>query len=125
MHSKIIVLWNFLFCIFVVLILKCDIEYDFLTLIFLLFVVSMDTRTVIDETNDSDCELMSETEVATSRKQNRAKAKKASKPPRAPTDVPASSVNKSRKRSPWWSHYVVDEEVPDVAECKYCHAMIG
>ncbi|KAL4566088.1 hypothetical protein LXL04_030198 [Taraxacum kok-saghyz] len=82
-------------------------------------------RTVIDETNDSDCELMSETEVATSRKQNRAKAKKASKPPLAPTDVPASSVNKSRKRSPWWSHYVVDEEVPDVAECKYCHAMIG
>ncbi|KAL4579662.1 hypothetical protein LXL04_015818 [Taraxacum kok-saghyz] len=68
---------------------------------------------------------MSETEVATSRKQNRAKAKKASKPPLAPTDVPASSVNKSRKRSPWCSHYVVDEEVPDVAECKYCHAMIG
>ncbi|KAL4590877.1 hypothetical protein LXL04_003822 [Taraxacum kok-saghyz] len=55
----------------------------------------------------------------------RAKAKKASKPPLAPTDVPASSVNKSRKRSPWWSHYVVDEEVPDVAEYKYCHAMIG
>ncbi|KAL4569599.1 hypothetical protein LXL04_025240 [Taraxacum kok-saghyz] len=85
----------------------------------------MDTRPVIDETNNLDCELMSESEVATSRKQNKAKAKKASKPPRAPTDVPASSVNKSRKRSPWWSHYVVDEEVPDVAECKYCHAMIG
>ncbi|KAL4571289.1 hypothetical protein LXL04_018047 [Taraxacum kok-saghyz] len=85
----------------------------------------MDSRTVIDETNNSDCEIMSESEVATSRKQNKAKAKKASKPPRAPTDVPASSVNKSRKRSPWWSHYVVDEEVPDVPECNYCHAMIG
>ncbi|KAL4587475.1 hypothetical protein LXL04_000346 [Taraxacum kok-saghyz] len=60
--------------------------------------VSMDTRTVIDETN----ELMSETEVATSRKQNRAKAKKASKPPRAPTESMFLNVFEFRQTLNFW-----------------------
>ncbi|KAL4582976.1 hypothetical protein LXL04_007540 [Taraxacum kok-saghyz] len=79
--------------------------------------VCIQTNTIIDEENNSDYELMSESEVTTKKKQNKAKAKKASKPPGTPNDVPTSSVNKSSNRSPWWSHYVVDEEVPDVDEC--------
>lgn len=87
--------------------------------------------------NNSDCELMSESAVGTNnkvkakRKQNKLKTRKTSKPPRAPTvtdeptETPTVSVNKSRKRSPWWDHYIVDEKVPDYAECMYCHAIIG
>ncbi|KAJ0915548.1 putative transcription factor/ chromatin remodeling BED-type(Zn) family [Helianthus annuus] len=75
----------------------------------------------LNESN-SDCELVSENEVVSKKKQ---KPKKDGKPPCPPTAVSDTpSVRLLKKRSSWWQHYT-DSDVPDKAECIYCHKLIG
>lgn len=72
--------------------------------------------------NSSECELISENEVVSKKKQN---AKRDGKPPCPPPSASENpSVRLSKKRSVWWSHFT-DCDTPDRAECIYCHKQIG
>ncbi|KAI3760359.1 hypothetical protein L1987_50753 [Smallanthus sonchifolius] len=56
-------------------------------------------------TNNSDCELVSENEVISMVKQKNQKRKKDGKPPSAPSVSQPCSTRANKKRSKWWDHY--------------------
>ncbi|XP_076937149.1 zinc finger BED domain-containing protein RICESLEEPER 3-like [Bidens hawaiensis] len=74
--------------------------------------------------NNSDCEVVSENEAVS---KNVQKPKKDGETPCAASDGDVSeipSIHLLKKRSIWWEHYIVCD-IPDKAECKYCHKKIG
>nr|KAJ0207004.1 hypothetical protein LSAT_V11C500266680 [Lactuca sativa] len=89
----------------------------------------------MDITNDgtvtSECEFVSENEVATNTKRKKRKNQKGSnkkddaKPPRpAPPSTSEAHDHMKKKRSIWWKHFE-KTEVIDVVECIHCHRRIG
>lgn len=78
---------------------------------------------VLDDTNE-DNELPNNEQ--TEQEQNPGKKKKTfrkGKPPKAP-NVSENPPRKRKNASPWWDHYIKTDD-PDLAECLYCHTLIG
>ncbi|KAJ0554149.1 putative transcription factor/ chromatin remodeling BED-type(Zn) family [Helianthus annuus] len=87
-------------------------------MLFILSAISMENP---DE-NNSDCELVSKNEVVLKKKQKPKKDGKPPCPPPAVSDTP--SVRLLKKRTAWWQRFT-DCDIPDKAECIYCHKLIG
>ncbi|KAD2393188.1 hypothetical protein E3N88_40165 [Mikania micrantha] len=75
-----------------------------------------------DEKN-SDCELVSENEVVSRKKQKEKKVEKPSNEPPTVSDSQTSRLKK--KRSIYWDYFSRCDDAVDKAECNYCHKRIG